>query len=94
MIYLVAMHRAHPGCEGVLKQSLVALIAPTRAEAGCIRYELHEARGHPGRFLFYEVWETQAHLDAHAASAHLAAYNETSRDWIAATELLPLDFVA
>ncbi|WP_138473068.1 putative quinol monooxygenase [Poseidonocella sp. HB161398] len=91
MIYLVAMHHARPGFEDRLRQSLQDLVEPTRAEAGCVQYDLHESSAEPGRFLFYEIWETRAHLEAHAASRHLAAQIEASRDWVAQTELLPLD---
>ncbi|WP_116134862.1 putative quinol monooxygenase [Tropicimonas sp. IMCC34043] len=93
MIHLVAMQLARPGYEDKLRQSLKDLIEPTRAEAGCVQYDLHESSAEPGRFLFYEIWETQAHLDAHAASDHLTAQIEASRDWAAQTELLPLDLI-
>jgi quinol monooxygenase YgiN len=52
-----------------LKALLRGLIAPTRAEAGCIYYELFESNL-PGLLYFNELWESQAHLDAHAASSH------------------------
>jgi quinol monooxygenase YgiN len=45
------------------------LVAPTRAEAGCKYYELFTSNL-PGIFVFNELWESQAHLDAHAASSH------------------------
>ncbi|MEI7533929.1 MAG: putative quinol monooxygenase, partial [Verrucomicrobiae bacterium] len=46
---------------------------PTRKEAGCINYDLHALPEVPGKFLFHENWTSQAHLDAHLKSAHIAA---------------------
>lgn len=58
-----------------------------------MQYELHESSADPGRFLSHEIWKTQAHLDAHAASSHLTAKIEASRDWLVQTELLQLDLI-
>ncbi len=55
------------------------LVAPTRAEAGCIRYELWQDRQDPTRFALVEEWESQAALDAHFRQPHLAAGLEKLR---------------
>lgn len=91
MIYLVAMSRAKPGHESDLRQSLTGLIDPTRAEPGCVQYDLHESRDSPGEFMFYEIWASQADLDAHAASQHLQAHAARSADWVAEARLMPMD---
>ena len=88
MIYLVATSRAKPGHEDDLRASLTALIAPTRGEEGCVQYDLHEETDAPGAFLFYEIWDSQAALDAHAASAHLHAHHARAADWIAESRLI------
>jgi quinol monooxygenase YgiN len=66
--------RAKAGQESQLLQELLALIAPTRAEAGCIDYDLHQSQSDPAVFVFYENWASQAALDAHARTPHLQAY--------------------
>lgn len=50
----------------VLKNMLV----PTRAEKGCIAYDLHEVLGDPHQFVFFEIWESEAALDAHTRTPH------------------------
>ena len=45
------------------------MAAPTHAEPGCRLYELYES-SERGRFYFYELWESQAALEQHAASPH------------------------
>jgi len=62
---------ARPGKEAELRALLLSLLAPTRQEAGCLNYDLHVAPDQPGKFLFHENWESQAHLDAHLKTPHL-----------------------
>ncbi|BCS52523.1 putative quinol monooxygenase [Geobacter sp. SVR] len=57
-----------------VKAELFTLIAPTRKEEGCIEYNLHQDNQDPAVFIFCEIWESAAHLEKHAASAHYGAY--------------------
>ena len=68
-VRVIARSVARPGREKQLRELLRGMLAPTRAEAGCGLYELYES-GAKGRFYFYEIWESQAALDRHAASPH------------------------
>jgi quinol monooxygenase YgiN len=70
---VIAGLHAKPGQEARLRQELKRLVAPTRAEPGCIVYDLHESQTAPGLFLFYEVWKSQADLDAHFETPHIKA---------------------
>ena len=71
-ITVVATFQARPGKETELKNALIGLVAPTRKEAGCLNYNLHASPEDPAKFLFHENWTSQAHLDAHLKSAHIA----------------------
>jgi len=55
---------------------VLGLIAPTRAEAGCINYDLHVSEEDARQFVFYENWMSESHLEAHANSAHLRAFRK------------------
>ena len=46
------------------------MVAPTRAEPGCINYDLHRSQDDASRFVLYEGWRGKAELDAHMASPH------------------------
>ena len=72
-ITVVATFQARPGKETELKDALIDLVALTRREAGCLNYDLHASPESPAKFLFHENWTSQAHLDAHLKSAHIAA---------------------
>ena len=80
---VVARVRAKPGKEGETKCALLALVGPTRAEAGCINYDLHQSHDDAAQFLFYENWENRAHLDAHAKSAHIQAFRARAGELLA-----------
>src|SRR5271170_337206 len=68
-VRVIARSVARRGSESQLKELLRGMLAPTRAESGCKLYELYESASE-GRFYFYEIWESQAALDQHAASPH------------------------
>lgn len=57
-----------------VKSELEKLIPLTRNEPGCLQYELHRDRADPSHFLFYERWESPAHLQVHMKSDHVKAY--------------------
>ncbi|MGJ8640692.1 MAG: putative quinol monooxygenase [Opitutaceae bacterium] len=54
-----------------VKSELEKLIEPTRVEAGCINYDLHQDNENPAYFLFFENWETRELWQAHMAAAPL-----------------------
>ncbi|HVA95708.1 MAG TPA: putative quinol monooxygenase [Candidatus Dormibacteraeota bacterium] len=72
-ITIVARFRAKAGREARLRQLLQGLIEPTRAEAGCLLYDLHQSQSDPAQFLFYEIWKCAADVDAHFQTPHLQA---------------------
>jgi quinol monooxygenase YgiN len=71
-VRVIARALAREGKAEELKALLAGMVAPTRAEAGCRFYELF-ASNIPGLFYFNELWESQAHLDAHVATSHFTA---------------------
>ena len=72
-ITVVAQIKAKPGKENQVRQELLSLVAPSRKDAGCLNYDLHEALDNPALFLFHENWTSKAHLDAHLQKPDLQA---------------------
>src|SRR5438270_233529 len=66
--------QAAPGKEQLLEQQLIALLEPSRAEPGCVSYELHGDPENPGKFMFQECFRGQAALDAHLATPHFKRF--------------------
>ncbi|MGI9510970.1 MAG: putative quinol monooxygenase [Geminicoccaceae bacterium] len=53
---------------------LLKLLDITRAEKGCIQYDLHQDNENPAHFLFFENWKDRDLWQVHMAAPHLAAY--------------------
>ena len=71
---IVANIHAIPGQIDLVKTELKKLIPITRAEKGCISYELHQGNDDPAHFMFYENWVSRELWQAHMNAPHLAEY--------------------
>jgi quinol monooxygenase YgiN len=76
---IVANIHAKPDQADVVKTALEKLVPVTRAEEGCVRYDLHCDNSNPAHFMFYETWESRALWQAHMNAPHLAAYLEATQ---------------
>lgn len=77
MLTLVAYLKAKPGNEEETKQTLLSLVGPSRKEAGCIDYHLHQSDDDPGLFFFYENWRSKQDLDDHFEMPYLKEFMAT-----------------
>jgi quinol monooxygenase YgiN len=80
---VIAHVRAKPGQESRVRQVLQELLPPTRAEAGCINYDLHQSQTDPALFVFYENWTSEAHLEAHSKSPHIQSLRKVAGEILA-----------
>jgi quinol monooxygenase YgiN len=83
-IRVVARVIALPGKVEEVESVLTKLVKATRQEDGCITYELLHNQKDTTDFTFVEEWESQALLDAHLASAHIAEAQSQLNGLIAA----------
>ncbi|MEL6483202.1 MAG: putative quinol monooxygenase [Pseudomonadota bacterium] len=83
---ILAQITAVAGKEALVRAELEKLVPITRAEAGCLQYDLHVDNENPGFFVFYENWESRELWQTHMNAPHLAAY-------MAATEGAVANFV-
>ncbi|GAM55523.1 hypothetical protein JCM19231_5297 [Vibrio ishigakensis] len=58
----------------LVQSELLKLIDTTRAEKGCINYDLHQDNENPAHFLFFENWETRELWQDHMNNTHLAEF--------------------
>lgn len=79
MLSVVAISKVKEGFTEQVKQEMIKLLAPTRQEAGCINYDLHQDQEDPNHFVFYENWESLDHLIAHSKSAHIQAFRAATK---------------
>ena len=78
---------AKAGQQDVLEQHLRALLEPTRAEAGCGQYDLHQDLANPLAFYMIEKWSSDEALQAHDASAHIQNFRARASDFLEHFEL-------
>jgi quinol monooxygenase YgiN len=83
---IVASIKAHADKVDLVKAELLKLIDVTRAERGCINYDLHQDNENKVHFMFYENWESRELWQTHMANQHLA-------DYITATEGAVEEFI-
>ncbi|QGZ38050.1 quinol monooxygenase YgiN [Pseudoduganella flava] len=69
-LIIVATLAAKPGQEAAIRAALEAMLAPSRAEPGCVRYELHVDQSVPSRFTMLEEWLGDEAFAIHEASPH------------------------
>ena len=79
---VIAKVVAKKGSVESLKSELLKLVPPTRKEAGCIEYNLHQDNEDPAVFVFYETWDSPASLENHMNSDHFKNYVNAVGDLI------------
>lgn len=78
--------RPRDGQDMMLEAELRALIAPTRKEEGCLRYDMHRSAEGPAAFLLHEIWETREHHTAHTKTDHFLRWNARKDALLASRE--------
>jgi quinol monooxygenase YgiN len=70
MIKVVARNYLKEGAKDDALKLIDELIDKTRAESGCISYELYQSERDPNEVTFIETWESAEALKTHAHSEH------------------------
>jgi quinol monooxygenase YgiN len=68
---VVARIKARPEKVEEVRELLSGLTGPTRAEPGCVSYELMQNRQDPTDFTFVEEWAGDEAFDAHFRTEHM-----------------------
>jgi quinol monooxygenase YgiN len=88
-VTVIARFKAKPGLEETVKKEVMSLVSPTRAEAGCINYDLHQSAEDPALLMLYENWVSKKALDEHLAMPYLEAFKAKAGEILAE----PLDII-
>lgn len=65
-----------------LNKTLIHMEEESIKEDGCLRYELYRDTSDNNIFKLYEIWETDAHLEAHRNSPHFVNFKKVAPDLI------------
>jgi quinol monooxygenase YgiN len=68
---VVAKVRAKPGREAALEREFRAIVAPTHAESGCLRYTLYRSVEDRASFSTSERWVSKEAVDQHCGAPHI-----------------------
>ena len=80
---VIARFQAKPGKEEQLRQDLVAMIAPSRRDEGCIDYDILRDNDDPKTLFTYENWTGKSALDKHMETPHFKALGEKNKETLA-----------
>jgi len=69
-LIIVATITAKEGNEAIVRAALERVVPHSRAEAGCLRYDLHVDLGNHASFIMLETWRDQDAVAQHEATPH------------------------
>jgi quinol monooxygenase YgiN len=79
----LAFFRARAGQTQPLGSALRALVDPTRAEAECLSYDLHQSIDDGDVWFVYENWRSAEGLETHMRAPHLRAFLKVAPSFVA-----------
>ena len=84
LLTAITFIRGPEGSADELRNELLSTTAPTRAEAGNLRYDLYQSPDHPNYFMRFEVWRSPQALEDHKLTPALKASFERrkSKGWM------------
>ena len=94
MLTIIARPTVDPERVEEIKQAMLDLVAKTKAEQGCLLYELHQDNDQPNRFIFIESWENRKLWQQHMNGAALEAFRQKFWDGIVEFELQELQKIS
>lgn len=57
-------------------------VQASRAEPGCIEYHMLRDQQDPTLFVFFDIWQSRAHLDVHSNLPHMQQFRETRMEYL------------
>ncbi len=100
MIHVIATISLHPGTRDAFLNEFRQIVAPVRAEAGCLEYGptvdavsglAVQGTPRPDVVTVVERWESLEHLQAHLIAPHMIAYRPKVKDFVCSVTLQILE---
>jgi quinol monooxygenase YgiN len=76
MLIIAGSFGIDPGKRDEVMAAAREMMAETLKEPGCIAYTFSADLTDPGRFYVFERWESQAALEKHFATPHMARFQQ------------------
>jgi quinol monooxygenase YgiN len=81
-VTVTARLKVKQGLEEQFKQEFEPVIALTRAEDGCMNYDLHQSLEDPSLFLLHENWASQEILNLHMQQPYIRALGAKAEEFL------------
>ncbi|MBK5142434.1 antibiotic biosynthesis monooxygenase [Budviciaceae bacterium BWR-B9] len=78
-ITIVATLTIKADFQAPLMDALKKLVDSSRAEEGCLQYDLHQDNKNPLVYVFIERWASQEILDIHSKSSHFVSFGQFTK---------------
>ncbi|MCM2369828.1 putative quinol monooxygenase [Aporhodopirellula aestuarii] len=78
----------------LVKSELEKLMAPSRADKGCMQYDLHQDNENPAHFMMYENWESRELWQDHMSAPALEAFKKATEGAIESLSLNEMTHIA
>jgi quinol monooxygenase YgiN len=92
MIFVIATVHVQGNKRDRYIEGAKACIAASRAESGCISYDLTASTSDPNVFVFVERWTSRAALGAHFEADHLKTWRKIAAECIAKPTVVEIIF--
>ncbi|MBZ0139423.1 MAG: antibiotic biosynthesis monooxygenase [Pseudorhodoplanes sp.] len=79
-LVIIGSAKAKPGMADELRPILKALLLPTLAEEGCLRYEMNESIDGQS-WVFTELWESRELWDKHMSSPQVKRWADAAAEY-------------
>ena len=87
---VIAKFQAKPGSEDEVRHALLGMTAPSRAEAGCLNYDIYQSNEDPTILFTYENWTGKPALDEHMETPHFKNLGEILKPLLASPMVIDL----
>jgi quinol monooxygenase YgiN len=75
-LFIFARFHARPGNESAVAEALCDVLAPSRAEPGCLSIHAFRSTRDPQLFYIHSQWTSEAAFDTHAGLPHTVRFIE------------------
>ena len=79
MLIVAGEIRMQPGTRAQFLEAVAPMVAASLAEAGCRTYAFTPDPDDDDLIRLFELWDDEAALESHRASAHMATWHERGR---------------
>lgn len=90
VLCLVATMTAKEDAIELVREEMSKLVAPTRAEKGCLLYDLHQGNKEKNVFILYEKWATYEEWQVHRNTEHMQNFAKVTEGKLVSRTVIEL----